>query len=204
MVQYRVFLYSDVKKVWFELTKGYTDPVEAGLPYEIEGNYKYQSGKYKVSVWVKNSESKNNYDSYYVTELNCIKDGKSNVKLSGDVNIPSDKYGYGVSITIDGINNDLHKANLYKYKLHVYDVKNKKWIKDITSYDRNIIWTPSKPGVYVIDIWAISWDSPLAVKANQSGVNAYEGWKLKVITVENGIYYDDYSISRVAGQYKVF
>lgn len=72
--QYRVFVSRDTSNVWTDVTKGYTSPVSGSDTYQISINPPFSSGKYKVSVWVKeantegsiqNAQGLGSYDNYY-------------------------------------------------------------------------------------------------------------------------------------------
>lgn len=120
-VQYRIFIQKDGGK-WTELTNGYSEAVNAKIPYIPQVKKNLEAGKYKASVWVKRAEVKegNNknkfgsYDTYYVKEFS-IKTAdafKGRAEL-GDLGI-KDTYKVGEKLTLKG-----HKGS--QYKLHIYD-----------------------------------------------------------------------------------
>lgn len=78
-VQYRVFI-NDSSGSWEDVTGGYTSSVDGDNYYATKLSKTLSSGKYKISVWVKNagtvgrisnSQGLGNYDSYYVLEKVC-------------------------------------------------------------------------------------------------------------------------------------
>ncbi|KEI12469.1 hypothetical protein Z959_04530 [Clostridium novyi B str. ATCC 27606] len=185
-VQYRIFIQKDGGK-WTELTNGYSEAVNAKIPYIPQVKKNLEAGKYKASVWVKRAEVKegNNkskfgsYDTYYVKEFS-IKTAdafKGRAEL-GDLGI-KDTYKVGEKLTLKG-----HKGS--QYKLHIYDpsAKTRKegWIIDKTYETGEATnFTFTKPGKYLVDVWGMSTNPTDAVKAQ-----GYGGWKLKVVTVEEG------------------
>ena len=185
-VQYRVFLYEENRKLWTELTPGYTEIMNAQVPYELSPENTFKLGKYKLSIWVRGKGSSANYDSFYVSYLNCVnRDDNNRVYLNGNMQVEKDEYMMGENIEINGIENISGMQGPYKYKLHVYNATKNQWSTHITDYSEDkILWQPTEVGTYVIDIWAMSANSTLWSKvAQNSHAAAYEGWKLKVINV---------------------
>jgi len=185
-VQYRVHLYEEKRKIWTELTSGYTEITNALVPYEISPEKVYEIGKYKLSIWVRAKGSTAKYDSYYIANLNCVnKDDNNRVYLDGDMKIEKDEYMMGEGVEINGIENIRGMSGPYQYKLHIYNATKNQWITDVTSYkEGKIVWQPKEVGTYVVDIWAMSANSTLWPKINSNPIaKAYEGWKLKVINI---------------------
>ena len=185
-VQYRVFLYEENRKLWTELTPGYTEFMSSQIPYELSPEKVFNLGKYKLSIWVRGKGSSENYDNFYVAYLNCVnRDDNNRVYLNGDMQVEKDEYMIGESVEINGIENINGMQGPYKYKLHVYNATKNEWSTHITDYSENkILWQPTEVGVYVLDIWAMSANSTLWSKVTEnSKAKAYEGWKLKVINV---------------------
>lgn len=194
-VQYRAFIYTEADNKWEEITDGYSEAVDANLPFVIKPANKFQKGKYKLSFWVKRADTtgkysnKNgDYDSYYVAYLNCVEkqEPETRIYTDGDMDIAKDTYVVGQKVVVNGIKDIKGMPGPYKYKLHLfnngkYGVKDKNWngkgwYKDVSEYGDKIEWTPSEEGVYVLDVWAKTEDS----KAK------YNGWKLKTINVVKG------------------
>ena len=185
-VQYRVFLYEENRKLWTELTTGYTGFMNAQIPYVLSPEKVFNLGKYKLSIWVRGKGSNSNYDSFYVAYLNCVnRDDNNRVYLNGDMQIDKEEYMLGENVEINGIENISGMQAPYKYKLHVYNATKNEWSTHITDYSEDkILWQPTEVGVYVIDIWAMSANSTLWSKVTENPMaKAYEGWKLKVINV---------------------
>ena len=194
-VQYRAFIYTEADNKWEEITDGYSEAVDANLPFVIKSADKFQKGKYKLSFWVKkadttgkHSNKHGDYDSYYVAYLNCVEkqEPETRIYTDGDMDIARDTYVVGQKVVVNGIKNIKGMPGPYKYKLHLfnngkYGVKDKNWngkgwYKDVSEYGDKIEWTPSEEGTYVLDVWAKTKDS----KAK------YNGWKLKTINVVKG------------------
>lgn len=173
-VKYRVFLYSEENQKWEELTKGYSESIEGKKVFTINSGKEFTTGKYKLVIHIKKEESKEKYDNYYVTDINCIsKNNKDIINSNGNMSVSKTNYLLGEIINIGGMD-DLKKLETsYKYKLHVYDVLNNQWHKDITDWKDIIQWTPKKTGIYILDLW---------IKTENS-TSKYEALKLKVINV---------------------
>lgn len=185
-VQYRIFVQKEGGK-WTELTNGYSKAVNAKTPYIPQVTKKLETGKYKASVWVKRAEVKEganknkfgSYDTYYVKDFSIKSTDafKGRAEL-GDLGI-KDTYKVGEKITLKG-----HQGS--EYKLHIYDpaAKTRKegWIID-KDYQKGeeTTFKFTKPGKYLVDVWGMSTKPTDAVKAQ-----GYGGWKLKVVTVEEG------------------
>lgn len=173
-VQYRVFLYSETEQKWEELTKGYSEPIEGKKVFTIEAGKEFISGKYKLVIHIKKAESKEKYDNYYVANINCIsKDNKAVISTNSNMSVNKSNYVLGEVINIGGIDDLKKLQTAYKYKLHVYDVINNKWDKDLTDWEDMIQWTPKKEGTYILDLWI----------KNENSSSKYEAIKLKLINV---------------------
>ena len=183
-VQYRIFVQKDGGK-WTELTDGYTEAVNAKVPYIPQIKKNLSAGKYKASVWVKRAEVKEgthknslgSYDTYYVKNfsIGTAKSLENRVDLN-DLGI-KDTYKVGEKVT-------LKAKDGYKYKLHIYDpsakVRRDGWKIDETYETGDATsYTFTKPGKYLVDVWGMTNKSSDAAKAQ-----GYDGWKLKVVTVE--------------------
>ena len=76
-----------------------------------------------------------------------------------------------------GLNIENNKSKLYKYKLHVYDVKNDKWVYDSEDYREVCEWVAKNPGIYLLDLWTITKDS--------MGKNKkYDSWRIIPIVIQ--------------------
>ncbi|MBZ9684926.1 DUF5050 domain-containing protein [Clostridium estertheticum] len=186
-VKYRVFLLDVNMNKKIEITKGYTEALDATKPYIIRPSENFKLGKYKFIVWVKEESSVKNYDSEYIASLNCVnRDDNNRVYSAGDIDISRDVYTVGEKVMINGIKNISGMKGPYTYKLHVYDTETNEWIIDNKGYRNNLEWVPTKAGTYVLVVWDMSYNSTLwknLMKNPESRL--YEGWKLKVITVKD-------------------
>ena len=145
-VQYRIFLYEENGKAWTEVTSGYSQVMNAQVPYEVSSPKVFKLGKYKLSIWVRAKGSNSNYDSFYLSNLNCVnKDDNNRVYLDGDIKISKNEYMVGENVEINGIENIRGMKAPYKYKLHVYNATKNQWSTHITSYSENkISWQPTE------------------------------------------------------------
>ena len=196
-VKYRVFLYDDTRKTKVELTEGYTELVDANVPYEVKPSHIFEKGKYRVEIWVKTEGTVSEYDNTYTAFLNCVsRDNKNRVYTNGDMILEKDTYNVGEKVVIQGIKDIAGITGPYKYRLHVFSADKignkgfgfdeKGWAKNLTRYEDTIEWIPQEPGTYVLDVHVNTPNSTLwkNVKANKDIIyGGYEAWKLKTITV---------------------
>lgn len=193
-VQYKVFISDKDKEEWTEITQGYSEIVEAKVPYAVKYPGVFKKGKYKLLVQVREASSIKDYDNTYTFYLSCVdRDDNNRVYANDKMDLvgqtfPSDKdtYVVGEKINIAGIQNISGMKGPYTYKLHIFDAKEGTWELDSKEYRTNVQWTPMKPGVYVLDVWAMSGNSTLWPRLKKDPkAKLYESWKMKVITVKD-------------------
>lgn len=191
-VQYQILMNKIGTNKWTDITEGYLEAIDAKKPYEFSYMVPFELGKYKLSVRVKKantagtkSDVYGKYDSKYDLQLSCVKkDDNNRVYLSDDMKVAKDNYKTGEKVVVRGVNNISGMKGPYTYKLHYYDCNEGTWHISEAQYGNKLEWTPTKPGIYVLDIWAMSSNSTLLPKIKANPKKAlYEGWKLKVITV---------------------
>ena len=191
-VQYRAFLYAEAKNEWKEVMP-WTDAVDSNTPYKFSYDTPFESGKYKLSVWVKragakgiNSNKNGDYDSYYVADLNCVKETEADrVRADGNMILEKETYKVGEKVVVNGVDNLRGRKGPYTFRLHIFDVNEGKWIMDKDTYRNNPEWTPDKPGTYVLDLWGISSNTVHLSKLQADPfARFFDIWKLKVIKVE--------------------
>lgn len=185
-VQYRIFIQKD-GGAWTELTDGYSEPVNAKVPYIPGITKNLEAGKYKASVWVKRANvegvkknSLGSYDTYYAKNFS-IGTAESLAKRADltDLGV-KDTYKVGESIELNG-------KEGYGYKLHIYNPqaegsRRDKWMIDDeyeTAAETADDYTFTAPGTYLVDVWGMTENSSEA--AMKQG---YDAWFLKVVTVE--------------------
>ena len=159
---------------------GWTTPLDPQKPLKMDLSYlNFTEGTCKFEIRVKRygitgvkSDAFGDYDSSYAFDLNTIKN--SSLKLGGDMKINKDDFLNTETLKIDGIENST--TNL-QYKLNLYDVKNDKWLTNLTTYSDKIEYSLSKlqTGSYIVSMW---------VKDKNSS-NNYDGFKLAVINIKN-------------------
>lgn len=191
-VQYQILMNKVGMDKWSDITEGYLAAVDGKNPCEFSYMTPFQAGKYKLSIRVKRantdgtkSDAYGKYDSSHEFQLNCVsRDDNNRVYLNGDMNVIKDNYRTGEKIVIKGVNNISGMKGPYTYKLHYFDCNEGKWHINELEYTNKLEWTPTKPGVYILDLWAMSSNSTLLPKIKANPKKAlYEGWKLKVVTV---------------------
>ena len=184
-VQYQLFyIQESVMKEWklinnVDMSDGWTKPIDAQTPIDIDiSSLNLKADKYRFAIRVRRvgvkglKENKyGDYDDSYPFNLNVVKN--ENIKLSGDMNIEKTNFLRSENLVIKGVG-DLSKD--LQYKLHLFDVKNSKWLTDLTEYSTNIDYSLKgiPAGIYIVDLWA----------KNTNSTKKYDGWKLKVITIE--------------------
>jgi len=184
-VQYRVFLLNNLDQKIKELTDGYTKFMNSYEPYKIVLDGNFDVGIYKLKIWIRKENSTSKYDYEHISNLNCIEKNNGLPILDGNMNIQKDSFQVGDGIKIFGIEGSKNKKIQYKYKLHVYDIKENKWIVDSKEYRSNIVWVPKHEGKYILDLWVISDTSHNWEKVNKNlNAKVYDGWKIKEITVK--------------------
>ena len=193
-VQYKVFISDKDKEDWTEITEGYSELVEATVPYAVKYPGVFKKGKYKLLVQVREASSIKDYDNTYTFYLSCVDRDDNNRVYANDKIVltgqtfptQEDTYVVGEKINITGIQNISGMKGPYTYKLHIFDTKEGTWQLDSKEYRANVEWTPAKPGVYVLDLWAMSGNSTLWPKLKKDPkAKLYEAWKMKVITVKD-------------------
>ncbi|HEY8892946.1 MAG TPA: DUF5050 domain-containing protein [Clostridium sp.] len=184
-VQYKAWIYDENKKTMEDITNGYTPLVDADKPYEISPNKKFTVGKYKLWVWVRGEKSLKEFDNYSYSYLNCVVKNNSNtVYTINDMNIEKSTYRVGEKVIVSGIKGISGMAGPYTYKLYIFNTVTGEWTIDDKPYRGQTEWTPTKPGTYVLDLWAMSSNSTLwGIMKKQPEKKLYEGVKLKVIKV---------------------
>lgn len=190
-VQYRVFLSSVEDGTTEELTKGYTEVMDSNAPYKFASNKAFKLGRYNLEVWVRAEGSQSQYDSTYTAYLNCVnRDDANRVYVNDNVKIVKDTYKVGEKVVVEGIDNLSGIPGPYKYRLHLYNATTDTWTKNVTEYADNIEWTPTEPGIYVLDIHvntenSTTWKKYQENPSSEDVYGTYEAWKLKVIEVTN-------------------
>jgi hypothetical protein len=190
-VQYQLFyIQESVMKEWklinnVDMVNGWTNPVDAQAPIIIDiSNLNLKADKYRFAIRVRRvgvqglkQNSYGDYDDVYPFNLDVAKN--ANIKLGDNINIERVDFSKNESLVINGVGN---LSNDVQYKLHLFDVKNNKWLTDLTEYNTSINYSLKNipEGIYIVDLW---------VKNSQSK-SKYDGWKLKVINISNTIIKD--------------
>ena len=159
-VQYRAWIYSENTRTWEDITNGYTPLVDADKPYEISPDKKFWVGKYKLWIWVREEKSLKEYDNYIASYLNCVeKNDYNRVYTINDMNVEKDTFKVGEKVKVNGIKDISGMAGPYTYKLHILNTTTGKWTLDNKEYRGQTEWTPTEPGTYILDLWAMSSNS---------------------------------------------
>ncbi|KMT22508.1 N-acetylmuramoyl-L-alanine amidase [Clostridium cylindrosporum] len=160
-VQYRVYLYSQSKEVWEDVSNGYTralDPNDA----TIQINGPLQSGRNNFSIWVKREgyspSNVGGYDSFVNKVVNVY--NINEVKISDvKVNTATTTIGRNPEITVSGVSGD---GSDISYKAFLYSNSKGKWT-DASSYTNGVksgqcteitLDTPIESGTNKVLVWA--------------------------------------------------
>ena len=159
---------------------GWTNPTKPKELYRIDiSKLKLLIGNYKFYIRIKRAGRAGdiksiygNHDSEHSLPIKVIR----NSKIPEEIKAPIDKKNYtkGDYITFGDLDNP---SPSILYKLHLYDLKNKKWLSNLTEYNAVINYSVSNIpiGTYLMDIW---YKTPLSQ-------NNYDGLKLSLIEVNN-------------------
>lgn len=163
-----------------DMSNGWTSPVDAQQGTKIDiSNLKLTADYYRFAIRVrrvgvkgKYSNSYGDYDSAYPFTMDVLK--TKDINLNGDMVINKIDFTQMEDLKIQGTSTDTSNV---EYKLHLYDIKNDKWLTNLTEYSDNINYDLSKlpAGPYIVDIWG----------KNKQSTNKYDGWKLSLINVKN-------------------
>lgn len=160
--------------------KGWTRSVSGNMPIIFDiSDLKLKADYYRFAIRIrrvgergKYSNEYGDYDYAFPFALNVVKN--SNIDLNSEMLIEKFQYTRNEKLIIDGVKNNSQNS---QYKLHLYDVKNNRWLTELTQYKNKIEYNLRKipQGIYVVDIWA--------KESNSS--SKYDGWKLKIINVNS-------------------
>ena len=162
------------------MSNGWTSAVSGQEPIKVDiSNLKLNADYYRFAIRVRRvgikgkfSNSYGDYDSAYPFTMDVLK--TKDINLNGDMLINKNDFTQKENLKIQGTSTDTSNV---QYKLHLYDVKNDKWLTNLTEYSDNVDYDLTKlsAGTYIVDIWA----------KNKQSTNKYDGWKLSVINVKN-------------------
>lgn len=161
-----------------DMTQGWTKEINGNEPITVDiSKLNLKANYYRFAIRVrrvgykgKYSNSYGDYDNAYPFSINVVKN--SNLNLNKDMIISKTEYGRNESLVIEGIKDEPSDT---VYKLNLYDVKNNKWITNLTNYEEKINYSLNglKEGKYIVDLWC----------KKSASSNKYDGWKLKTINV---------------------
>lgn len=171
----------------------YTLAVDSKVPFKVECSKKLPAGHHKLLVYARkpgwSPNGLQDYDSVYTTYINCISNDVNN-KVYANNKLLTDKENYTIGDTVKIITaytiNETDDP--YKYRLYIYNATKNEWVKNVDEYGFNLQWTPTEPGMYILDTHVDTPNSSTC-KDSLSEPNpdtlygTSEAWKLKVITV---------------------
>ncbi|MCY6355153.1 DUF5050 domain-containing protein [Clostridium sp. ZS2-4] len=167
----------------YGMVDGWTKPVDAHEPINVDISHLYlRENFYRFAIRVrrvgykgKYTNKYGDYDNAYPFVVNVVRNPA--IYSWGDMLINKTEYAKNDQLIIDGVNNSHQKDT--KYKLHLYDVKNNKWITNLTEYEEKISYDLSNipAGTYIVDLWY----------KRDNSTKKYDGWKLKTINITSEI-----------------
>jgi hypothetical protein len=162
-----------------DMVNGWTTPSNAQEPIKVDiSTLNLKPDYYRFAIRVRRygakgtySNSYGDYDYAYPFTLNVLK--SSRVNLNGDLKINKNEFTEKQTLQIEGVKDS---ATDISYKLHLYDVRNNKWLTNLTSYEKSINYDLNSlpEGPYIVDVWA----------KTETSTSQYDGWKLSVINVK--------------------
>jgi hypothetical protein len=165
-----------------EMTNGWTSEVNASEPLRVNiSSLNLKGEKYRFAIRVRrvgfegvNNNQYGNYDNVYPFNLSV--ETQNAMKLNEEMLIDKDTFAKNDQLIIKGVKAAPENT---QYRLHLYDVKNNKWLVNLTEYRSGIDYDLSNipEGTYILNIWAKSATSS----------NKYDGWKLKVININSDL-----------------
>jgi len=160
----------------------WTSAVDANEPLKVDiSSLKLKGESYRFAIRVKRVGFQGTYKNQYgdydnVYPFNLTVEANNPMKLNDEMLINKDSFAKNDQLIISGVKSALENT---QYKLHLYDVKNNKWLNNLTEYGKIINYDLSDlpVGTYVLNIWA----------KNEASSNKYDGWKLKVININSSV-----------------
>lgn len=182
MVQYRVWLLALDTGKRYDITKGYTNFVDANDYYEIKTYKALEPGNYKLWIWARGIDCESDFDSYFSYSFVCDSNQPSfGATFAGDMKLNNKNIKVGEKLVVSGINELDNNFTNYRYKLLVYKIDERKWIIPNKGYGDKQEWIPDKSGKYILVLWVIS--DEFESKEENKG-KKYEGIKLSIIDVD--------------------
>lgn len=180
-VQYQIWAQNTTTGKWYSLTNGYTEAVKGTEPFIPAAINNLPAGAYNASVWVKAEDSTAKYDSFKTAKFKIQANGYFDGRAKLDSIVLKDTYKVGENVEIAG--NDLYMIHTYSEAIEAATGNRAKaWnndthegrdgYEDAAGTSDDITFTA--PGKYLVNVWGKKADSK----------NKYDGWKLKVVTVE--------------------
>ncbi|QGU95849.1 DUF5050 domain-containing protein [Clostridium bovifaecis] len=165
-----------------DMVNGWTKAVNAQDTAKIDiTGLNLKADYYRFAIRVKRVGVKGKYSNVYgdydsAFPFTRVVLSKGDINLNGDLSINKTSFTPSDSLQISGVEG---AASDVEYKLHLYDVKNNKWMTDLTSYGSSIDYSLNKlsSGAYIVDVWG----------RRKGSSSAYEGWKLQTIYVQEEI-----------------
>ena len=127
-VQYRVYLYSPSKKVWEDVSGGYTSAQNPSTVYNLKSNTALHKGENSFSVWVKRAgkdpAKKEGYDNFLSYKINVSEEASSSLPEIKSVSIDSSQQKVGVSPTLKITSTGNEQV---QYRVYLYSPSKKVW-----------------------------------------------------------------------------
>lgn len=186
-VQYNVYLYSQSKNVWEDVSNGYTSSVDPEKPYSLKITKPLQPGRNTFSIWVKRHgiapSDKGGYDSFVQETVTVNAPNEKSAKITGAYH-DTDKIAVGTKPEVTVIGGAGDDSDI-SYKAFLYSNSQNKWLdasiySSIGSGDSKVITLDNalETGTNKVLVWA---------KRTSITGDVYEDYKIiEIETVKPG------------------
>jgi len=165
-----------------EMKNGWTNEVDANEPLRVDiSSLNLKAEKYRFAVRVRRVGFQGVYTNLYgdydnAYPFNLTVEAQNSMNLNEEMLMDKDTFAKNDQLIVKGVNSAPENT---QYKLHLYDVKNNQWLTNLTEYSETIDYDLSNipEGTYILDTWA----------KDENSSNKYDGWKLKVITIDSSM-----------------
>ncbi|MEG0371268.1 MAG: N-acetylmuramoyl-L-alanine amidase [Clostridium sp.] len=127
-VQYSVYLYSPLKKIWEDVSGGYSAPIDASTTMNLKLNKPLHNGINSFSIWVKRAgqppTDKGGYDNFLSYKVNATGTSSNILPNIKSASITSSEQRIGVKPTINITATGSEKV---QYSAYIYSKTKKVW-----------------------------------------------------------------------------
>ncbi|MEG0128928.1 hypothetical protein, partial [Clostridium sp.] len=191
LVQYSIYMYSPTKKIWENVSGGYSKPVKQGQIHSIKINKTLNSGNNSFSVWVKRSgkppANKGGYDDFKSIKVNVKEPSTGGSTSSKPASMKSaymldNEQFVGKYPSIKVSANSTVKV---QYRVFLYSKASKSWVDMTSGYTSPVdpkintsikINAPLEKGDNSFSIWVKRANQK---PSNKEGYDGFISYKVK-------------------------